>query len=386
MGKVVNLTVKEGDVVKTGQPLLEIDPRNLETAVQNREASLATARSQLEQTKAQIENTKVALKQAQDTLDAQEEREGGLMPRESSSARRTTSRCADRTCGWPSSRSTQEQRIKVEEANLESARYDLNKVRMVSPIDGMVTRRNIEEGETAVVGTMNNAGTVLLDDRRHVGDRDRDRGGRNRHSVRPRRPAGEGHDRRDPRQDVPGQRHRGRQQPDRDGPARRPAARRISRWSSRSTAQVPNVRPGFTCTAVDHDGDAPEGDRRADPGDDRARADRRREGRDRARRRRRRRAPAGARRRRPPAELKPGQSARSSKACSSRATAAPCSCRSRPASPARSIRGPRGAEGRRRGHHRSLRVGAEPREGDEVRSPDDPPARGQPPPRPPTNS
>ncbi len=57
---------------------------------------------------------------------------------------------------------TQEQRIKQEEANLDSARYDLNKVRIVSPIDGLVTRRNIEEGETAVVGTMNNAGTVLL--------------------------------------------------------------------------------------------------------------------------------------------------------------------------------------------------------------------------------
>ena len=31
-----------------------------------------------------------------------------------------------------------------------------------APMDGLVTRRNIEEGETAVVGTMNNAGTVLL--------------------------------------------------------------------------------------------------------------------------------------------------------------------------------------------------------------------------------
>src|SRR5690606_12102442 len=34
--------------------------------------------------------------------------------------------------------------------------------RIVSPIDGIVTRRNIEEGETVVVGTMNNPGTVLL--------------------------------------------------------------------------------------------------------------------------------------------------------------------------------------------------------------------------------
>jgi len=56
----------------------------------------------------------------------------------------------------------QEQRIRQEEANLASARFDLKKVSIVSPIDGLVTARNVEEGETAVVGTMNNAGTVLL--------------------------------------------------------------------------------------------------------------------------------------------------------------------------------------------------------------------------------
>jgi HlyD family secretion protein len=56
----------------------------------------------------------------------------------------------------------QESRIAQERATLESARYDLSKVRIESPIDGIVTRRNIQEGETAVIGTMNNAGTVLL--------------------------------------------------------------------------------------------------------------------------------------------------------------------------------------------------------------------------------
>ena len=56
----------------------------------------------------------------------------------------------------------QESRIAQERAGLESARYDLSKVRIESPIDGIVTRRNIQEGETAVIGTMNNAGTVLL--------------------------------------------------------------------------------------------------------------------------------------------------------------------------------------------------------------------------------
>jgi HlyD family secretion protein len=56
----------------------------------------------------------------------------------------------------------QTSRIAQERAGLASARYDLSKVRIQSPIDGIVTRRNIQEGETAVIGTMNNAGTVLL--------------------------------------------------------------------------------------------------------------------------------------------------------------------------------------------------------------------------------
>ena len=57
---------------------------------------------------------------------------------------------------------TQEERIKIEQANVDSAHYDLTKLRIISPINGLVTRRNIEEGETAMIGTMNNAGTVLL--------------------------------------------------------------------------------------------------------------------------------------------------------------------------------------------------------------------------------
>jgi HlyD family secretion protein len=57
---------------------------------------------------------------------------------------------------------TQRLRMRQEQASLESAKYSLSKVRIESPIDGIVTRRNIEEGETVVVGTMNNAGTVLL--------------------------------------------------------------------------------------------------------------------------------------------------------------------------------------------------------------------------------
>jgi HlyD family secretion protein len=164
MGRVVELAVVEGQVVERGQLLLQIDPRNLETAVQNREASLATARSQLEQTRSQVENSRVALRQASETLGRQEDlwRSGLLSRQEYERAQNEFEmRETDLVVSEQSVR-TQEQRIRQEEANLESARYDLNKVRIASPISGIVTRRNIEEGETVVVGTMNNAGTVLL--------------------------------------------------------------------------------------------------------------------------------------------------------------------------------------------------------------------------------
>ena len=164
MGKVVNLSVAEGQTVKKGQLLLEIDPRNLETTVQNRQASLDTARSTLEQNRVSIENSRVSLTQARDTLKRSEDMwKAGLLARDQYERalndvkmRETDLRVSEQMVR------TQEQRIKQEEANLESARYDLNKVRVIAPIDGLITARKIEEGETAVVGTMNNAGTVLL--------------------------------------------------------------------------------------------------------------------------------------------------------------------------------------------------------------------------------
>jgi HlyD family secretion protein len=57
---------------------------------------------------------------------------------------------------------TQRLRMTQEQAVVENAKLNLSKVRIESPITGIITRRNIEEGETVVIGTMNNAGTVLL--------------------------------------------------------------------------------------------------------------------------------------------------------------------------------------------------------------------------------
>jgi HlyD family secretion protein len=164
MGRVTDLAVNEGDRVIKGQFLLQIDPRNLRTAVQRTEASLAAGRSQVEQLRVSIESSKVALKQAQDNYTRQQNLwKGGLTTRET--LERTESdlrlREADLRAQEQSLR-TQQLRVESDSATAAGARFDLSKVRIESPITGIVTRRNIEEGETVVIGTMNNAGTVLL--------------------------------------------------------------------------------------------------------------------------------------------------------------------------------------------------------------------------------
>ncbi|MCK4236568.1 MAG: efflux RND transporter periplasmic adaptor subunit, partial [Candidatus Krumholzibacteria bacterium] len=53
-------------------------------------------------------------------------------------------------------------RIVQQEALLESALHNLKEVTIVSGMDGVVTRLNVEEGEIAIMGTLNNPGTVLM--------------------------------------------------------------------------------------------------------------------------------------------------------------------------------------------------------------------------------
>jgi HlyD family secretion protein len=163
-GRVVDLAVDEGYRVARGQFLLQIDPRSLTTRVDNSTASLKAAEGSLEQMRQSVETTRVQLQQAQQVLARQRD----LWARQLTT--RETLEKAENDVHLAESQlrerekqvDAQVARIDQERASLENARYDLSKVRIESPIDGIVTRRNIQEGETAVIGTMNNAGTVLL--------------------------------------------------------------------------------------------------------------------------------------------------------------------------------------------------------------------------------
>jgi HlyD family secretion protein len=163
-GRVVELAVNEGDRIRKGQFLLLIDPRSLRTRVDSGAASLRVAEASLEQLRQSVETGRLQLDQLRLNLKRQQDLwNRQLTTREALDKAENEFKSAESGLQERDKQvMAQENRIAQERATLESARYDLTKVRIESPIDGIVTRRNIQEGETAIIGTMNNAGTVLL--------------------------------------------------------------------------------------------------------------------------------------------------------------------------------------------------------------------------------
>lgn len=164
MGRVTQLAVKEGDRVRAGQFLLQIDPVNAEAAVRRDVAAVAGARTSLEQSRVGLQSARASLDVARQALKRQQElTAAGLTTRESLERAQADVEIRE------SDLKAREQEIKnretqlnQQEAGLSSSRHTLTQVRFEAPFDGIVTRRNIEEGENVMVGTMNNAGTVLL--------------------------------------------------------------------------------------------------------------------------------------------------------------------------------------------------------------------------------
>jgi HlyD family secretion protein len=164
MGRVTRLAVEEGQRVKQGQFLLEIDPRSLTGQLQRGEAGVAAARSSLEQTRSLVDQARAALELAQQNLKRQQELwKEGLTTREAlDRAENDVELRQAELQARQQDIQTREQQIRQEQAQLETTRYSLSQIIIQSPMNGLVTRRNIEQGENVVVGTMNNPGTVLL--------------------------------------------------------------------------------------------------------------------------------------------------------------------------------------------------------------------------------
>ena len=150
MGRIVELAVQEGEEVHAGQFLLRIDPVRYVSAVEQVEASIGSA-------KTSVELAEQNLQYARDVLDRRQGLyEQDLLAEEAFLDALQTVRREERSVQLRQGDLT---RLR---AQLKQSEHDLAQVLFTSPLDGVITKLNIEEGETAITGTMNNPGTVLL--------------------------------------------------------------------------------------------------------------------------------------------------------------------------------------------------------------------------------
>ncbi|MGW8370312.1 MAG: efflux RND transporter periplasmic adaptor subunit, partial [Gammaproteobacteria bacterium] len=149
-GRVTAIYVKEGDEVKQGQLLLEIDDERYRKTVEQRQASVRMQQIAIERQQTQLEN------QRRQWARTQELSERGLIDTESFETATNNLEIAEIDI-----RSSREQ-LSQAVAQLEQAQDDLNKTKVYAPIDGTVTSLDIEVGETAISSSTNVPGSSLM--------------------------------------------------------------------------------------------------------------------------------------------------------------------------------------------------------------------------------
>jgi HlyD family secretion protein len=150
--RVSQLLVREGDDVRAGQVLLRLDPTQFEAAASRARAGLSQAQAQASQQEASLIRT-----------ERDYERLRSLSTRDSVLV--SPQQLQDASTNVEVARSSLEAAkhgVEQARASVEEAVDRLSKTVFRAPIDGKVTRLQVEEGETVIIGTMNNPGSLIL--------------------------------------------------------------------------------------------------------------------------------------------------------------------------------------------------------------------------------
>ena len=150
MGRIVKIGVKEGQLVKAGDFLLKLEATQYEANADRDRAFIRTNKADLIRAQAVLNRDKnLYLRQKKlfdELLTSREEMEAAKAQHDISKAQHEATTF----------------QIKQAEASLRSTLDILEKTTFYSPIDGIITSLRVEEGEIALMGTMNNPGTILM--------------------------------------------------------------------------------------------------------------------------------------------------------------------------------------------------------------------------------
>ncbi len=151
-GRIIEIAVEEGDLVRKGQFLLQIDPAQYQAAVSRAEGVVSSTQATLLQVRASRDQAERDWKRADQLI-----RLGpNLIAPQQAEAAKTALEVAEAT--YQATRAQLDQ----SRAGLREAKDNLAKTRLVSPIAGRVVRLAVEEGEVAVPGTFSRETGLLL--------------------------------------------------------------------------------------------------------------------------------------------------------------------------------------------------------------------------------
>jgi HlyD family secretion protein len=151
-GRIIRIAVREGDLVKKGQFLIQIDPAQYQAAVSRAEGVVASTQATLLQTRANRDQAERAWRRARDLSRAGENLIAPAAVEESKTALDVAQATYEATSA----------QLSQSKASLQEARDNLGKTRLVSPIAGRVVRLAVEEGEVAVPGTFSRETGLLM--------------------------------------------------------------------------------------------------------------------------------------------------------------------------------------------------------------------------------
>jgi HlyD family secretion protein len=151
-GRIIDIAVREGDTVKRGQFLLQIDPAQYQAAVARAQGVVSSTQAILLQTRASRDQAQRAWNRAKQLRELGD----NLIAPETAEQAQTALEVAE--ANFQSSRAQLEQA----RAGLQEAKDNLAKTRLTAPISGRVVRLAVEEGEVAVPGTFSRETGLLM--------------------------------------------------------------------------------------------------------------------------------------------------------------------------------------------------------------------------------
>jgi len=149
-GRVIKIAVEEGQLVQEGDFLLKLEATQYEANAERDQAYIHSLKAELIKAAAYLKRDENNLRRQKNLWDKQLISQEEL---DAATAQHDISKASQEATTY---------QIRQAQASLKSTLDNIEKTVYVAPIAGIIASLQVEEGETALVGTMNNPGTVLM--------------------------------------------------------------------------------------------------------------------------------------------------------------------------------------------------------------------------------